>query len=414
MKERLARVRWEMGQTLLPEHFVELEESLLAHMAVRHLIQGLPYYGIAQLSYNEALLKEGVFSITSLLMIMRSGVLISIPGNASVSPFNLNVPGEAKIPLYLHLLMDEKKNQEKSFISESIEEEIPKVYYKLVLSTEQNVPDTKETLKIAEFEKTPEGIWDFSKSFIPSLLQIGPNPFLKEELKELDQTLELFQYNLTLDAASYLSGESLYSVKQCLKNVFHIRRLIANLNHQIHIHPYFLYEELKRLYTEICFYKNTTPDDIIEPYNHDELYKTFSKILKPLLKEIQVGEKRQPYLPFEFFEGVYRVKLPKEVREARQVYFLVQKLRVSDKVPIEKIKLAALSRLSFVHRMALMGIPLEKTDRPPFQHAFGPEVEFYRIIEGEEWDKALNEGVVAFYGDKSFEELEFYIYWRMG
>jgi len=45
MTDKLARVRWEMGQTLLPENFLAQEESLIADTILRFRMSGLPAYG---------------------------------------------------------------------------------------------------------------------------------------------------------------------------------------------------------------------------------------------------------------------------------------------------------------------------------------------------------------------------------
>ncbi len=413
MSNKLARVKWTMGQTLLPDHLIAQEDSILADSIKRQRLIGLPFYGIASLKFNDNLLSEGVLSVTKLTVIMRSGLLIDVPENAVVTPFNLNLSGKSSLSIYLHVLLTDYSDDD---VSEDIDidtEGVSRLYYKLVLSSEQSIPDVRERIKLVELEKNPEGLWSISKNYIPPLIQIGTNPFLKTELEQLDQTLELFQYNLTLDAASYLSGESLYSVKQCIKSVMHTKRLIANLKSQLHLHPYFLYEKLKVLYTDICFYRNINPENIFEPYDHDDLYRTFDLVLSPLFKQMQLVEKKQPYLAFEFKEGLYQVKLPEEIREASQVYFLVQKASVSQQVSLENLKLASASRIVYVHRMALKGIPIKKVERLPFQHSFGPEIEFYRIIEGEEWDYALNDRSIAFYRQESMDDMEFYIYWRM-
>jgi type VI secretion system protein ImpJ len=68
--------------------------------------------------------------------------------------------------------------------------------------------------------------------------------------------------------------------------------------------------------------------------------------------------------------------------------------------------------LPLVHKLALQGIALTKTDSPPFQHAFGAEVDFYFIHLGEEWDYALNEKSLTFYHSPQFQDLTFYLYWR--
>ena len=413
MTDKLARVRWKMGQALLPEHFVAQEEALISDSSYRFRASGLPRYGIADLQWNDTLLAEGVFSIQSMTAIMPSGMLISIPGNAVLSPFNLNIPGTVDVDVYCHVLHDTLSEEAAQEDWEDTEEStIPRVIYQLALSSEQNHPDALITMKLVVFSKDPEGIWRVSSSYIPPMLQTGTSPFLREEIADLSQALEAFQYNLTLDAASYLSGESLFSVRQCLKSVYRTQRFLANLESQVHLHPYFLYETLNNLYAEVCFYKNTVPEHITSPYNHDKLATCFSRIVNPLKEQMKTAKTRSPYIPFAFKDGVHRVALPKEIREAKQVYLLVQKSHVNMEFAVEHLKLACFSRLSLIHKMALQGIPVRKTDRPSFQHAFGPEVDFLLIVEGEEWDYALRELSVSFYHHSQFEEMEFYIYWR--
>jgi type VI secretion system protein ImpJ len=413
MNDKLARVSWKMGQTLLPEHLLAQEDSLLANTVLRFRVQGLPCYGIGNLVLNEALLSEGIFSIQEMTLVMASGLLLNVPGNAIVSPFNLNLPGTTKVSVYLHILnnIPAPENSEGGWEEDS-EFRIPRIVYRMALSSEQDYPDAVETLKLADFTKSPQGVWQISRGYIPPLLQMGTSPFLKSEMNTLSDALALFQYNLFMDAVSYLSGDSLSSVKQCLKSVYRCQRLLANLVSQVHLHPFFLYEELLTLYTEVCFYRNTTPEDVISPYNHDQL-ASLNTIIDLLNKQMQLVKSLPPYLPFELFDNIYKVKLPDEIRQATHVYLLAQKDRIITQLDIGDLKLASFSRLSVVHKMALQGIPFKKVEHPSFQHSFGAEVEFYLLKEGEEWDHALNEMTVAFYNRPGMKDATFYIFWRI-
>ena len=413
MNDKLARVSWKMGQTLLPEHLLAQEDSLLADTVLRFRMQGLPSYGIGNLILNETLLGEGIFSIQEMTLIMASGLLLNVPGNAEVSPFNLNLPGTTRVSLYLHIFnnITTAANTPGGW-GEEAEVRIPRVMCPLVISSEQDYPNALATLKLAEFKKSPQGAWQVSQEYIPPLLQVGTSPFLRSEIDALGEALALFQYNLYMDAVSYLSGDSLSSVKQCLKSVFRAQRLLANLGSQVHLHPFFLYEELNTLYTEVCFYRNTKPENVTSPYNHDQL-SSLNNIIRLLDKQMQLVSSLPPYLPFELIDNIYRVKLPDEIRQATNVYVLAQKEGVVTQLDISGLKLASLSRLPIVHKMALQGIPFKRVEHPSFQHSFGAEVEFYLIKEGEEWDHALNESTVVFYSRPELKEAAFYIFWRI-
>jgi len=412
MTDTLARVHWKMGQSILPEFFVTQEDSLLRDSILRFKSTGLPFYGITKLGWNDSLISEGVLSINKMTLIMPSGQLLNVPENAKVEPFNLSLCGSSKVSVYCHFIVKDDRSEDRSGWGGEDKSDIPKAYYTLILASEQSTHGILESMKIAEFEKDPDGIWQLSENYIPPLIEIGTTPFFSKKMDELNQLLELFHYNLALEASGYLSGDSLVSIKMCMRSSIKIQRLLGNIKSQIHCHPYYLYEALNDFYTEVCYYKKILPENNTEPYNHDNLANSFNIIINPLIEQMRDMETKSPYLPFIYKDGIFNLKLPAEIRAARETYFLVQKGHVGDKLDISNMKLGSMSRISTVHRLALPGIPLRKTERPPFQHSFGAEVEFFKIIEGEEWDYALRDLSVAFYAQSRFDAIECFLYWR--
>jgi type VI secretion system protein ImpJ len=411
MSGELARVRWQLGQTLRPEHF-EAQESALSHeCAVRFRLHGLPGYGIAALRWNESLLREGVVSIMSATMVMPSGQLIEAPNNAVVTSLNVNMAGQSVVNVYVHLMQTPAEESDGEL--HGVAGVLPRVVHQLALSADQSVPGALSTLKLAELKRTAEGSWQPSPGYVPPLLLVGASPFLQKDLDELQPALEAFQYKIMMDSASYLSGSSLAMVKQCLKSVYRMRRLITNIKGQVHLHPYHLYEALKDFYVEVCFYRDSAPQNADELYNHEQLATCFRRVLGPLVEQMRTAQKNTPYAPFVLRDGLYRLDLPPAVQRAKELYFLIQKSQVSRAVSLHEFKLASPNRLMMTHRLSLPGIPLEKADRPMLAHSFGPEVEFYYVQRGEEWEHALRDGAVAFYGRPELGDLEFYLYWSV-
>jgi type VI secretion system protein ImpJ len=417
MTDRLARVQWAMGQTLLPEHLSAQEDSLSSEASLRFRVMGLPAFGIVHCQWIDSLLAEGVLSLQTLRLLTPQGLLVDVPGNASVTPFNLNVRGASRVPVYIHLMGEESSQKagppESGWSTES-GTLVARRQWRLVLSSEQGFTGALETLKLSEFEKDPQEIWRCAKDYVPPLMQMGTSPFLRDELEGLVPLLDVLRRKIAQDiAASYLSGESMFEAKQCLKALLHAQRLLLDIQGQVHIHPYHVLEELKRFYIEVCFYRETNPDHAVDPYDHEQLALCFSRILESLRQQINLFAKKSPYLPFEMKEGIHRLSLPPEVREAREVYLLVQKEHVNATLTVGSLKMAALSRMAVVHQLALQGIPLRQLERPPFQHRFGPEVDFYLVVEGEEWDHALRELAVGFYDAPAYRGTRFYHYWRV-
>lgn len=415
MSNSLSRVHWSMGQTLLPEHLRVLEESLLTDSATRLSLLGLPSYGLCKLRWNETLLAEGVLSLEAMTLVMPSGLLLELKGNAQATSLNLNIPGATLVPVYLHIRAIPENRDARDAEPQTIERgNVSCWLWQLELSTDQEHSDTLESFRLAEFEKQPDGPWQLASRYIPPLMCVGSVPFLKNELTELGQRLESYHYQLTQEiAAIYLSGADLVNAKQCLKSVVQVQRFLINLFSQISPHPYNVYEQLKCFYVDMCFYHNNTPQFATAPYRHEQLVDVFREIFIPLNDQLQLVQTRSPYLPFTVTDGIVRATLPTSIREAKEIYLLVQKSQVTRTVSLDGLKIAAVSRIPVVHKFYLQGIPYKRIDRPPFQHSFGPEVDIYQLNEGEEWDHALRELTVGFYADAKLADEKFFLYWRV-
>ena len=105
---KLARVKWYLGQTLLPEHFNSQDQALTQEADARTRLQGLPSFGIGPLKWNEKLLEEGVLALSALTAVIPtdggSHLLLDIPGNAQVQPLSLKASGATRVSVYLHIL----------------------------------------------------------------------------------------------------------------------------------------------------------------------------------------------------------------------------------------------------------------------------------------------------------------------
>jgi type VI secretion system protein ImpJ len=411
----IARIDWKMGQTLLPEHFIAQEQSLVADVAARFGLLGVPFHGVGRLRWNESLLQEGIVAIAALSAVLPTGRVLQVPGNAQVQSVNLNTAGATKVSVYLHLTSDRAAKANDSRGDEGGDEErVERIVESVVLTLEPTQRNAVSTIKLAVFEKGLEGAWALSEDYVPPLLQVGSSPFLSGLLERFGKTLQLFDEQLRQDiAASFLGGEGLFSAKLCLKGVLAIQRIIANVKGQVHLHPYHLYEALKTFYVDVCIYQGVAPVEVDAPYRHEDISACYLTVTKPLFERLQASRGKTPYLSFEKKDGVHIVStIPQETRTAKEVYFLLQKPKVNDVISLDGLKLASRTRLPSVHQMSLVGIPVRKLERPPFQHQFGAEVEFYRLMPGDEWDHALREGSLAFFDAPAFSKARAYLYWR--
>ena len=415
MFNHLSRVFWSMGQALLPAHLRALEVSLLADSALRFSMQQkAPNYGFSKLQWNKNLLNEGILAVDVMTLVFASGLLIDLKANATVKPLNLNLSGKNLVSVYIHIrTLDEESNFEKSNQRITKRDGIDCWMWSLELSTEQEHPDTLESFCLAEFEKLPDGLWQYSKTYIPPLISLGAVPFLKEELMALMNKFEAYHHQLNQEiAVIYLSGSDLINAKQCLKSVVQTQRFLANLLFQISPHPYEVYEKLKYFYVDLCFYHNEEPQYALTPYRHDHLFDVFNEILIPLGEQLKLNQTRSPYLSFVVSENLVQASLPVAIREAKNIYLLVQKSNITQLFSLDNFKIASISRLPIVHKFYLQGIPFKRLERPPFQHSFGPEVDIYQLTIGEEWDNALIELSIGFYVNPQLMSAKYFLHWR--
>jgi type VI secretion system protein ImpJ len=417
MVDQLARIDWRLGQTLLPEHFIAQEDAFTADVAARFGLIGVPYYGIGRLRWNDALLADGILSLISGTIVLPTGKILDIPGNTQALSFNLNTTGTTRVVVYLHLT-NERGTVEGDGANAATAgddgEPVERVIHQIAFSSDQAQKNAVYTMRFAEFEKNIENVWSLVEDYVPPLVCVGTSPFLARVVDRLGRSLQAFHEKLREDiAASYLGGEGLFSAKICLKGVWSIERVLANLRGQVKLHPHAFYEALKTFYAEVCIYQDVTPENIASPYTHDDLAGCLRKVTKPLFEQLQVTRGKTPYLAFERKDGMFLLaSIPQEVRVAKDVYLLLQKPRVSEVVSIEGIKLASRTRLPVVHQLSLVGIPIKRIERPPFQHQFGAEVEFYQLVAGDEWDQALRESNLAFFDMPALAKAKAYVYWR--
>src|SRR5262245_11824831 len=104
---KLARVRWEVGQPLLPEHFLAQEGAFEAELRLRATLSGLPSYGVASLEWSAGRLNEGFVAIRSMTAVTKGGLVIQFPGNTKmVNEFSLDDTGKTDVTVYAHVLKE--------------------------------------------------------------------------------------------------------------------------------------------------------------------------------------------------------------------------------------------------------------------------------------------------------------------
>lgn len=412
--DKLARVRWQVGQTLLPEHFQAQEEALSAEARLYAGLSGLPLLGIARLDWKDVLLPAGSLDISTMSAVLPGGFTVDVPGNAWIEPYSLEDTGQADITVYLHL-MEETRGTEGVPMYLDDPPTLHRSLRVLRLSSEQIMDGAVSTLELASFRKDSKGTWRLDEDKVPPLLLVGPHPFLEGLLAELDTVLDQARSQMrTHIQDSYLRSDRLTSARRALCEVRRLQAIRMDMAHGVFPSPYQFFDALRGLYFEVCCYLEAEPDERLPPYQHEDPGPGLRRWMVLLNRSFRPEDTRLTHKPFAFQDGRFTLgTLPKEDPPPNDFYLLVQRKDPNKPLPLEGVKLASPLRLPVVRRLALKGIGLRHVPHPAFPHAFGPEIDWYQLTAaGEEWQHALRENSIAFFTTPALEGAQVSLFWR--
>jgi type VI secretion system protein ImpJ len=410
---KIAHVRWFLGQTVLPEHLQALQELGDTASELRARLSGLPHYGLADLLWSEPLLEDGVLGISSVTAILPEGQVISVPGNAILEPVSLSATGATSLPVYLHIT-DNTRGGEGNLIYHSDARTVERVLRHAHLSISDKHPQSRGAMKLGEFGKDADGTWRLSPSYIPPLLQVGTTPYLKKTLADLEERIHNLEPQLVAQLQdTFLRPERLQAIRRCLSEIYETLSLLADIKHKLPLHPYQLFTALRRLLRELCTFHEVIPDQIALPYRHDDLGRCFGDLFTELSRHLKPVYTRSTHLRFMKQNGLFSLAgLTEEVKSSQEVYLLIQRPTLHERIDLTEVKVSCTSRLALIHRLVLRGVPFKHIERPPFPHTFGPEVDFYQLQFGEEWNHVLREAALAFYIHPVLEKANAFLFWR--
>jgi type VI secretion system protein ImpJ len=412
---KIARVRWQAGQMLLPEHFRAQDEVLLAETLLTAELSGLPLSGIGALELNRAQLAEGTFAIGSLTAIMPGGHLVQVPGNATVAPVSLEETGRSRLTLYLHL-MQETRGAEGVPLYAKDPPALHRAMHVLRLSVEQALDGALSTLALAELTKDEQGRWELSRERLPPLLRASPHPFLDGLFSRLDEMLDQARGQLrTAIRDTYVRGDRLANARRALCEVRRVQGLRVDMRHGLHPPTYQLFEALRRLYLEMCCYLECEPEEELPAYQHDEPGPGLWRWMELLDRGLRpTSANQRSYRPFDCREGRFVLSpLPQDEPAPNDFYLLVRRHERDKPRSLDGVKLASPLRLSMVRRLALKGLTFRHVPYPSFPHAFDSDIDWYQLTtEGEEWQAALREDGVALPVTPPLEGAQVFLFWR--
>jgi type VI secretion system protein ImpJ len=429
LSRSLCRVRWRLGQALLPEHFFRQEFSLRQEWELRFGQLALPSWGVGLVEWDEALIPRGFAKLGKLMLVFPRGQLVHVPGNAQPVHFDLNTAEGVEVALYAHLLSapDSVRDDEAAGDAAGVE----LLLHKLELSPEPGHPGAIDSVKLAEFSKRPDGRWSQRPSYVPPLLLLSAAPaFFRATLDRLLGVVQRWQELLLADIETHaLATEKVVRAQECLRRSHQAIAALAHIDAENPFRheeaggavnaaaPADVYRWVQELYIDIHTYQEDPrqpPRLAGAPYDHREPFACFERLLGDLDRRTELPRGQTPYVAFTAAGEAAVATLPREAREAKEVYFLYHRRGPAVREELRGLKVACRARLETVHRHALKGIPLRRVQPVPFRHSFAPEVEFYQLLPGEEWEHALRQGTLAYFTEGALKDGQAYLYWRAG
>jgi type VI secretion system protein ImpJ len=429
LSRSLCRVRWRLGQALLPEHFFRQEFSLRQEWELRFAQLAPPSWGVGLLEWDESLIARGFAKLGKLMLVFPRGQLVHIPGNSQPVHFDLNAADGVEVALYAHLLSAPDSVRDDQAAGDAAGLEL--LLQKLELSPERGHPGAIDSIKLGAFKKSPDGQWSLQPTYVPPLLLLSAAPaFFRATLDRVLGVVQRWQELLLADIETHaLATEKVVRAQECLRRSHLYVAALAQIDAENPfrhedagsavnaVPPADVYQRLLELYIDIHSYQEDPrlpPRLAGAPYDHHDPYGCFERLLADLDRRTELPLGQAPYVAFASAGEAAVVSLPREAREAREVYFLFHRRGSAVREELRGLKVACRPRLETVHRHALKGIPLRRVQPVPFRHSFAPEVEFYQLLPGEEWEHALRQGTLAYFTEGGLKDGQAYLFWRAG
>lgn len=408
---QMSRVYWHMGQALLPEHFYAQEQALREELAVHLGARREPSWGVIALSLDEFRLSKGTVSIQSLTLLLRSGTLIDVPGNASRVYLDLSKSDRARTLVYLHLQTSHDTVVERQ--GELSESGIERIVQKIELSTSAYSETSAEVFALAELLCGADGVWELSSEFCPAIAMVGAEPFFAPYLERMEAVAKALRELIRKELSdNHLAAEGQATTKQCLRGLYGFQAFLTDIRSGIRPHPFEVFRALRELYLDVCLFREIHPELLTVSYQHEDVAGCVGALLVELEQQAKIQRSELPYVEFNAQDGRFVCNVDARLRRAKDVYLLIQKTSISAQLDLRRVKLASDSRILTVHERALRGIPFERIESPPFVHGLASTVEFYGLRPGEEWDYAVGEGKLVLFDSPQLQGCRLYLYWR--
>lgn len=404
MNFELALHAWIPGQLLSPGHFERQEQALLAHMAARFRLSGLPAYGIAALELDPEELERGWVVVRKLEWVLRDGTFLSTEGN--VEPIEpLEVDPRQVVPVHAVVLPPREPGD-----GVEASQVLPRCHRVRLVAGHPPWPGDpalasrrEQSMQLLTLEPKRGGKGARLGAYVPPLLHVCTTPFLRAELLALYESIAYVNDALRDGTRSRAAtGARSSEVQRRLVQGQKLRAVLRESS-VVHdrwsgrgprLHPYQLFCALRDYACEL----SAAPGSVIDPellvYDHDDLRGSYGALLTALSGEASTAPDPTPVGLELVREG--RLFIARDLPETMLRGDREVCLAVHGDVRLEDLVLGSPGRLPTLHELLLPGLraaPVQFSYAP----AGGPDTRYYRLeCSGVEWEHVRRERALCF------------------
>ncbi len=400
MADFLTPIHWKEGLFLRPHHLQE-DQVYTARLLAHHLSLLSPYhFGVSLVDIDEGRLEDGVFVIRRLHMVLPSGAVIQIPGNAQVDSRKVLEPGpgrESRLKVFLGVRRF--REQEPNVSEEGLadrdpgrflvtsrlifdqntgrdSQEIEYKTYNARLFFENEPMEEYDTLPIAELVPPEVGLplSKLSKSYIPPCVRVGASRVLAEAVRQLHAVAAAKAARLAAraDAEGVRAGEAVQGDVLSLWKLHTILGFLPYLREAVEvggIHPYPLFTELCRMAGQLSSFSTALATVEQPKYDHRDPEKCYGELL-PVIHRLLDELIPSNYARVPLTQAGFRHTgdLREEWLEVKNRWFVAVRSELPEAL-LDRwfrgtTKIAAMSRIDRIVQQRLRGVPTAKCERP--------------------------------------------------
>jgi type VI secretion system protein ImpJ len=277
---------------------------------------------------------------------------------------------------------------------------------RLLFGTEPR--DAFHTIRVAQLERDKTGSIVLRESFVPSLLRIGANKWIMQNLRRVLSTMVAKQKALAEGRRMRSEAAVDFQASDASKfwMLHTMNSFIPYVSHMVDhgdVHPEDLYLTLGGIIGELCTFSADGDPTDIPKFNYLELGDVLAPMFEMANRLIsQVLADQFIVIPLEKRDdGMYLGRFEDPSLPRKHEFFLecrgADEATLREKLP-KLLKVASWTQIGYILNAAIPGVKCEVEYRPPGAIPVKPGLVYLRVdMSGDYWNDVLSSGTVAVY-----------------